>query len=314
MYRSYVLMQYIDEIRKSRKIKVVDFNEGITTPRTYSRYLNGEFDMPVDVFLKYLDHLNVTMRDFFLYIYNSIHFNNLSHLDFVRAVREGKVKEANELLKTINIEEKSEVYDILLPVSILKLNHMQNRILKSQLLDGIDKILNVDSLLKSNVISRQEFKSLLIYREYCKQEQKIRIDRYLEEILNGRIEIISLEFHKEKISIYNLLISDIVRYDVLDEPTKKKLKRLFNEILDNIEKLCLGEKLPDVVENLRIYHEKTGDEEKHRLAIFYLVSLQLAKNVEFTDIPTEYFEIYMDILNSRDPFESSFYDTMRFAL
>lgn len=315
MYQTNLIMQYIDELRKKRNIKVVEFNQGITTPRTYSRYVSGEFDIEVNRLMAYINRLNFNLPDFLQYVYNSVRLRNYNHLRFIKMMKRYDIDSALDLMGQLDKKSTSEVSKLLLPIYFLKLKHDQKKLTKTEFLDLVKKKINLKEILLFDAISRQEFQSMIFFYEYCSEKDRSNIVDYLEQLIAGKKKVMSLEYHIDRMHAYLFLIEHYLKQPEWNEPTHHHVEELFNQLFKHMQQLSVGEMYPDVIEDLVRYHQRIGNDDQYRLAVFYLVSYHLSiPEFKIGDISKEYLQIYQNVITSKELYKGTFFDRMRFEL
>ena len=228
MFKSIELMQQLDELRAKKKMKIKTFNQGIVSTRNYSRYMSGQYDVPYKILNLYLEKLDISIWGFFIYVYHQLKHRYKTQLEFIHAVKEKQIADAFLLYHRINFHQKSEVSDLLVPLSYQELLYISGQIPKEQFIRFMMKKINIERIFDSKVISREELDGLFMVLEYGNTEIKKRVIEYLVSlIIDSSRTIVSLEVYYSKQYVALSIIKYFSPFKSLTKQTKIYIKQMF---------------------------------------------------------------------------------------
>lgn len=164
-----LLINYVDQLRKERKLTQEDFIQDIVSQRQYSRYKKGINDVPFDVIIKLTDKLNFSLSKvisaFELTITNEADdvvtfFNHVIRKNLVQA----RQLDAHLRNKTFIKQTLRSYYKI----AKLLLNYQEKDIDKDTLLKALKKELKYPRILDKTPLSDYEIYALGLIMQYDK--------------------------------------------------------------------------------------------------------------------------------------------------
>ena len=315
MLKSVVIMKYIDKLRHTDNLKVSELNEGVISIRNYSRYLKGEFELPFNVLVQYLEKLNMKLEDFLIYIYNDIKSDYIEHHEFINAVSTGQYDLAESIYQKMDKQIRTEVSDILVPANCLKLQYETKQITKPLFIEKLDDLLKLNTLLKANVISREEQEAIYIYLDYCCEKDTDRIIEFLNRFYIGKtLKIVSLEHSLTELNNPLRMIGVLLKKNHITKKDLSILESLFDLIIEQSIHFNISKIYDELLEYFLVYYKLTKNVKKYEMTIFYYVSYMLSNNYDFINYKTimnpKNLRIYRKYMSSAELSNKSFYKVM----
>lgn len=165
--KSIQFFNYLEEIRKARKISQEDFINDIVSMRQYRRYLKGESSISHDVLESLCERLNVKLE----YAFFEFQFKKSNETEVIIALYNNVVSENLDkaLFLLANIDEKK----IVEPSNALIFTHSKNllayykkQINKTQLLYLTESLININDLLTNNIFNDAELLILISFFQF----------------------------------------------------------------------------------------------------------------------------------------------------
>lgn len=308
MVSESLFIEYIDSYRKKSKINVPEFCHGICSIRNYSRYLSRELILPFDIFIKMIHRLGWTIKDFVIFVENTIANSNLDVAYFLEYVRVGYYQEAEALLKK-SLEKPIPYYveSKYFPVAKETYLFKMNQIHKEQYKVRCREIIKLDSLLEQRVITREDSEALILYMQQADDFDKNRIFEYLYSLIThlDDYQLITNTYALTITKISGGLMYKLITQETLSKTEMEQYKQILNFSFDYYFRDAINGHIVEYIDYYFSYYKKINHPDKYQL-LRYLVSLILVrqdseillKSLELTDDAFEYY--VNDILNNRN--------------
>ncbi len=173
-------MNYIDDIRRERKMIIPDLVQDITSEATYRRYLNGN-SMNTEVIVKLAERLGFAYEE--IVDFYKIEYKMDSQLveNFLNSVINDKLTEYPEyvliLKRKRNLDYRSK-YMLSIAEHLLKFNN--RTITRDELIDSIKKEINFDKIIDSNLLLTHEIYILGIIITYGAKDADKILDKLIK--------------------------------------------------------------------------------------------------------------------------------------
>jgi len=292
-----IMMSFIDELRRRYGYKISEFTKGINSVRTYSRYMNGQSDLPFKTLVDYLAKLNYKLRDFFFYIDHELKEHNHLYFDFLNQVEQRQLNEAYEIYEKLGSDQLFGKQNELIRLYYLRLQYYAKKITAAEAKEAIDNYIDIHTILGRNMISREEIYLLLFYMRLNHDGQQQNILRYLERIVTGKsVHVLALNHEKIKILITNSILEYLMCSYHLKESDHIRIKTLLNNLNTCITNGCTDSHIELYFHYLIEYLLKIKDMKRRDIAIYHYVLYQLSQSTSLS-IKPEFKRIYQDMLN-----------------
>lgn len=306
------MMNYIDELRRRYGYKISEFTAGINSARTYSRYMNGQSDLPYQTFLDYLSKLNYQLHDFFFYIDHEIKEHNHLYFDFLDQVEQRQLKEAYETYEKLGSNQLFGKQNELIRLNHLRLQYYAKKVTAKEAKEAIDDYIDIHTILGRNMISREEIYLLLFYMRLNRDDQQQNILHYLERIvIDKTVHVLALNYDEVQLMVINSILEYLMSNYHLKRSDHIRIKTLLNNLNTCITDGCIVSHIELYFHYLIEYSNKIKDMKRRDIAIYHLVLYELSKTPN-PIIKPEYRRVFKDMLNQPMFSHPSIGESLRF--
>ncbi len=312
-----VMNNYLDEIRRKKKIKVKDFVDGIISERSYRRYINDSKPIQYTVFLSLVQRLGWQMRDFAFYILNMDNRSNNEEVNLKMLLDSASIAEIDPVLeKWGNKRFKSMFADKILPALVMRHHYRKGEVSRSSYVSKLREYLGYPQVLNKRFIVSDEIDLLLLLEEVSTESEKEEMMPFFNLFLAENIKIGSVftQNQLEKVSL--VVIKILLKNDDLEKQYPDVLHSEMNKANANIVKNRLDQSISAQLENEILYAKKKNNSDDYEFAIWnyytYVLSRHNAKELLINDfsIRLNEKELYLKLLRSKKFLSVSWFERM----
>ncbi len=176
-------MNYIEFIRVGRNISQEELAEGIVARRSYSRYLNEDRMVSLEIVEKFAQKLGIDTKTL-LFEYEKEQIKQLDKIKryynlVVRRDFEKAQQVENEIKKEVLISDESEIH---FRLGMYVRGLYQRRLAQPEFLRLVAGLINYPDILNQNVITGMEATVMGVIQEYSEQERKqiiLKLESYI---------------------------------------------------------------------------------------------------------------------------------------
>jgi len=306
-----IIMEYVDELRRLYGLKIEEFTQGIKTSRTYSRYLNGQNELPYNILIQYLKRINMEIHDFLFYVDNDMKETNHDYFEFLERVKNKEISEAYEVYNRLSSDSLFGKKNEYLCFYEQKLRYLSKKISKNDMLDLIRKQFNVKRIKSQTLLTREEIEALLFYLLLTTTNEQDKLIQFLDQVLTSKkIQIVALNYEKIQLQIAEAILEVLSHRS----PMNKSEEELFRKELDFLCRfVSFGLKsyaYPIYFSYLIPYLKEINDSKRLEWATYFEATFKLSIGME-DSLTKEHKQIYLKHINEA-VYEDSILHNLRF--
>jgi len=227
-------VDYIEKLRIEKELSIKDLTSGVISPRTYTRYLSNQVEIPLDILNKFLERLETPLYQFGLYIYNTIYLENSEEIVFFNLIVSEKYKRAYEQEYPKLKDKKFQTYlsGKALPLSILLMKCKLNIITENHMLVEMRNVLELNALINRKDINAGEIEALKIFVKVCNDTEKELISNMLYKYLSDKsYMILTNTVEVSRVSLYYVSLLAYTTRSKLRKADKAKIEWIVKDFL-----------------------------------------------------------------------------------
>lgn len=228
VFSSEQFIFYIEKIRIEKKNTIQELTNGIISRRSYTRFLSNETDISFDILVKLIDRLGYAIFDFGLYVYNHNIQTNLDEVMFMEMIKLSQYEIAfNEFYPLIKDKKWKSIFATkAIPCAVIMMNLHFKKIRQVEAYGLIKDILQIDEIIQSPIIYKEDIESLYICMDILKRMDRFKISQYLYKTLSNNVKIVSPSIDNTTMLTYLTLVKSLSLDSIIEATDHVMIKEV----------------------------------------------------------------------------------------
>lgn len=236
MNESIKMMETINQYRKEKGFTIQSFVEGISSERNYRRYLYGEVIVPIDVFFKFLDKLEIEVSQFLTMSMGNVSYDNIEVLYAISLCLQDKFDHAEIYYQKAIKENKSILgYEKLMELVELAIKHNNKLLTTGEYMKEFQQKYDLKKILKQKVITKPQLFALSIVLKYLNNDDKYQISvNFLNYLENTNYRVLTNDLQNAKLIMVEKGLTALLSIEEKEDKIKPMLRRYLEHMKDSL--------------------------------------------------------------------------------